>query len=109
MLIPFQLQLDEIHCDSALDSEAIDIDKYLPINSDDEAVRFCGNDDGLYDQRKRALLKRLYAASDVTTITNFVASVCDVFFTTDYQISRRWCTKQWVKRKKNILNLLSYV
>lgn len=79
-----------MHCNSALDLDPIDIDKYLPIKSDEEAMKFCGNEDGLYDQRKKSLLRRLYAASDVSNMTNFVASVTDVFFHVSYQISHRW-------------------
>ena len=83
-----------MHCNSVLESDSLDIDKYLPIKSDEEAISFCGNADGLYDQRKKALLRRLYGACDTSNLTNFVATVTDVFFHIDYRITHRWPSKQ---------------
>lgn len=80
--------------DSALSSDPLDIDKYLPIKTSADAIVFCDNHDGLYEERKRATLKRIYSASDCTSLTNFVASVADIFFHVTYQISHRWPAKQ---------------
>lgn len=77
-----------------METDTIDIDKYLPIKSDEEAIRFCSNDDGLLEQRKKALLRRLYGASDTTSMATFVASVTDLLFEIQYQISHRWPSKQ---------------
>lgn len=57
---------------------------------------FCDNHDGLLEQRKKALLRRVYAASDIANLTNFVASVADILFSESYQITHRWPTKQYV-------------
>lgn len=81
-------------CNSALESDGVDIDHYLPIKSDEEAMRFCSNDDGILDQRKKALVRRLYGAGDVTSLSNFVSSVADVFFDVNYRVSHRWPSKQ---------------
>lgn len=87
--------MDAIHCNVALESDSIvDIDKYLPIKSDEEALQFCSNGDGLFDQRKKALLRRLYGACDITNLATFVGSVADVLFHMNYQISHRWPSKQ---------------
>ena len=86
--------MDAFLVNSALDGDAVDIDKYLPIKSDEEAMAFCRNDDGILDQRKKALVKRLYGAGDVTSISNFVASVAEVFFDHNYRVSHRWPSKQ---------------
>lgn len=83
-----------MHCDAALNSELIDIDKYLPVKSSADAIIFCDNHDGLLEERKKAVLKRVYAASDSSNITNFVASVADIFFHSSYQTSHRWPSKQ---------------
>lgn len=77
-----------------METETIDIDKYIPIKSDDEAIRFCSNDDGLCEQRKKALVRRIYGASDTSSMANFVASVTDLLFEINYQISHRWPSKQ---------------
>lgn len=83
-----------MHCNSALDSDSLDIDNYLPIKTSADAIVFCENHDGLLEQRKKALQRRVYAASDVTNITSFVASVADIFFHVNFQISHRWPSKQ---------------
>lgn len=88
------LQLDKIHCNSALDSDTLDIDKYLPLKSDEEAIQFCSNEDGMLEQRKKALLRRLYGASDTSNMANFVGTVCDILFHPNYQITNRWPSKQ---------------
>lgn len=85
--------MNAIYCNSALDSDPIDIDHFLPIKSDEEGIKFCGNDDGLLEQRKRSVAKRIYGAGDFSNITNFVSSVADVFFNVDYQITHRWPSK----------------
>ena len=79
-----------IHCNSAIDSDALDIDNYLPIKSSEEAIAFCGNNDGLLEQRKKAAMRRVYAASDTENLTSFVGSVTDIFFHSNYQTSHRW-------------------
>ena len=87
--------MDIIHFNNALESDnEVDIDDYLPIKTDEEAIRFCGNEDGLFKERKKALLRRLYGAGDTTSMATFVASVTDVFFHINYQISHRWPSKQ---------------
>ena len=85
-----------IHCNSALESDSLDIDNYLPIKSSEEAQLFCENNDGLLEQRKKALQRRIYAACDIANMTNFVASVADMLFSETYQITHRWPTKQYV-------------
>lgn len=83
-------QLDSIHCNAALDSDFLDIDNYIPLKSSADAILFCENHDGLLEQRKRALQRRIYGASDCSNITAFVASVMDLIFDLSYQISHRW-------------------
>ena len=89
-------QLNSIHSNAALDSDALDIDNYLPIKTTAEAISFCENNDGLLEQRKKALQRRVYATSDTSNLANFVASVADIFFRTNYQISHRWPSKTCV-------------
>ena len=84
-----------MHCNTALDSDWLDIDSYLPIKSSADAILFCENHDGLLEQRKRALQRRIYSASDCSNITTFVASVMDIVFDISYQISHRWPAKQY--------------
>ena len=83
-----------MHCNSALESDSLDIDNYLPIKTSADAIQFCENNDGLLEQRKKALQRRVYAASDTSSMANFVASVADIFFHKNYQISHRWNAKQ---------------
>lgn len=90
----FFFKLDKIHCNASLDSDPIDIDKYLPIKSSDEAEAFCSNEDGLLDQRKKALCRRVYAATDISGMAASVASITDIFFHENYQISHRWPSKK---------------
>ena len=82
-----------MQCNSALDLDCIDIDKYLPIKTSADAIAFCENQDGLLEQRKKALQRRIYAASDFSSMAAFVASVADIFFHVNYQISHRWPSK----------------
>ena len=79
---------------SAIELDTIDIDDYLPVTSSAEAVLFCKNHDGLLDLRKKAVAKRVYSASDTSNLTNFVASVCDIFFSESFQKGHRWPAKQ---------------
>lgn len=88
------LQLDNIQFNMALEADSFDIDKYLPINTSEEADAFMDNSDGLFDLKKKAVLRRVYGAADITSSTNFVGSVIDVFFTQTYQIANRWPSKQ---------------
>lgn len=83
-----------MHYNSCIDSDSLDIDKYLPIKSSAEAELFCQNHDGLLDLRKRAVMRRVYAASDTSSMTSFVASVCEIFFHETFQVSHRWPAKQ---------------
>ena len=82
--------MNTIHFNVALALDVVNIDRYLPIKSDEEALRFCGNEDGLFDQRQTALMRRIYGAGDISSIANFVGSVTDIIFHIDYQISHRW-------------------
>lgn len=77
-----------------MDSDSIDIDMYLPIKSSEAAIQFCDNADGLLEQRKRALMRRVYAACDESNITNFVGTVGNILFDKSYQVSHRWPSKQ---------------
>ena len=72
----------------------LEIDNYLPINSSEEADLFTTNHDGLLELRKKAVLKRVYGAGDISSMANFVATVTDIFFHPNYQISHRWPAKQ---------------
>lgn len=94
--------MNNMHFNAALDSDSLDIDKYLPIKSSADAILFCDNHDGLLEQRKRALMRRIYSASDISNLTTFVASVMDILFDLTYQISHRWPAKQYVKKYLNI-------
>lgn len=78
----------------ALEADSLDIDRYLPITTSEEADSFMNNEDGLFDLKKKAVLKRVYGAADFSSQANFVASVTDVFFSHSYQISNRWPAKQ---------------
>lgn len=92
--ITFMFQLDKMHCNSAIDSNPIEIENYFPIKSSEAAIAFCENKDGLLDQRKKALMRWVYGASDISNMSNFVASVGDIFFHHSYQVSHRWPSKQ---------------
>lgn len=78
----------------ALEADSLDIDHYLPITTSEEADKFMNNDDGIFDLKKKAVLKRVYGATDFSSQANFVASVTDVFFSHNYQINNRWPAKQ---------------
>lgn len=89
----FSFQLDRMQFYALLASEPVDIDLYLPIKTSEEAELFCENYDGMLEQRKTALMRRVYGASDVENMTTFVASVADILFHESYQISHRWPAK----------------
>lgn len=86
--------MNSIYCDAALNSDPIDIDQYLPIKCDEEAIKFCDNADGLLSDRKKALVKRIYGACDLSNTVTFVSSLADVLFNINYQITHRWPAKQ---------------
>lgn len=90
------VKLNLLQCDAAVDSDVVDIDKLLPINSSSDAILFCDDHDGLFHARKKVLLKRIYGAWDVSGMAAFVASVADILFSMNYQISHRWPSKQYV-------------
>ena len=52
----------------SMESDALDIDKYLPIKSSEEAENFCKNEDGFFEQWKKEAMKRVYAAGDIIYI-----------------------------------------
>lgn len=86
--------MEKAHFTAAIESDSIDIDDYLPVTSSDEAKLFCTNHDGLLDLRKKAVLRRVYSAADTSTLTAFVASVTDIFFSESFQIAHRWPARQ---------------
>lgn len=79
---------------NALELDTLDIDNYLPIKTSEDAIKFCSNDDGLLEQRKKATMRRIYSVADVSSMAAFVASVTDLLFHLSFQIAHRWPAKQ---------------
>ena len=92
-----------------METDSFDIDRYLPFKSVQDVESFCDPDDGMLTKKKDALTKRIFAACDVSSSTNFVSSVATVLFDTEFIRTHKWPTKKLVKKKLSVpcyINLL---
>lgn len=81
-----------------METDSFDIDRYLPFKSVQDVESFCDPDDGMLTKKKDALTKRIFAACDVSSSTNFVSSVATVLFDTEFIRTHKWPTKKLVKK-----------
>ena len=78
----------------AIESEAIDIDRYLPFKTIANIESFCLDDDGMLSRRKNALLRRIHSACNTQDLTKFNASLCRLLFDPDFIIDHKWPVKK---------------
>ena len=78
----------------AMESEGIDIDRYLPFRSVANIKSFCLDDDGLLSRRKHALLRRIQSACNTQDLSKFNASLCRVLFDADFIVEHKWPVKK---------------
>lgn len=77
-----------------METDSFDIDKYVPFKCVKDVEAFCDPGDGLFLKKKDALAKRIYAASDTTSITNFVSTVASAIFDPEFIRTHKWPTKK---------------
>lgn len=86
--------MNQKETDDVIDSDVIDIDKWLPFSSTDKIETFCSDDDGLLSKRKLALLKKIKAAGDSSCLRNFVSTITNALFSRQFVIEHKWPVKE---------------
>ena len=79
-----------------MESECIDIDRYLPFKSVANIESFCSNDDGMLSRRKHALLRRIQSGANIKDVPKFIGSICRIIFDPDFIIEHKWPLKKLV-------------
>lgn len=98
-------KVEQTQLNSVIDSDLIDIQKFLPFKSVDKILAFCSDEDGLLAKRKHALLKKIKAVSDTSSWRNFVGSVTNALFDKKFVIAHKWPVKEYV----SINNVFIYI
>lgn len=77
-----------------MEADSFDIDKFVPFKNTQDVISFCDPDDGMFLKKKDALAKRIYAASDTSSSTNFVSTVANALFDPEFIRTHKWPTKK---------------
>lgn len=77
-----------------METDGLDIDKYLPFKSLKDIAAFCDTSDGMFFKKKDALARRIYGASDTSSLTNFVSTVSAALFHPDFIKTHKWPTQK---------------
>lgn len=77
-----------------MESEGIDIDRYIPFKTIASIESFCGDDDGMLNRRKHALLRRIQAGANTKDMSKFIGSLCRILFDPDFVIQHKWPVKK---------------
>lgn len=78
----------------ALESDDIDIDRYIPFRSIASMESFSSNDDGLLSRRKYALMKRIQSGANTKDVSKFNGSLCRILFDPDFMVHHKWPLKK---------------
>ena len=78
----------------AMESEGIDIDRYIPFKTVANIEAFCSNDDGMLCRRKHALLRRIQSGVITQDVPKFIGSLCRILFDPDFIITHKWPLKK---------------
>ena len=73
-----------------METDSLDIDKYVPFRSLNDVAAFCDTEDGMLLKKKDALAKRIFAASDTSSLTNFVSTVSSAIFDPEFVKTHKW-------------------
>ena len=77
-----------------MDRKVIDIDKYLPFQTTEGMAAFCNPADGLLKEKKAAFKERLYAASDTSSMSNFINGIVNAVFHGSLLGTHKWPYKK---------------
>ena len=88
------LQLRKVIFQFSMETDTFDIDRYVPFKCLEDIEIFCDSSDGMLLKRKDALAKRIFAASDTSSLTNFVGSVATALFDIDFIRTHKWPTQK---------------
>ena len=77
-----------------MENDNFDLDHYVPFKSIKDMLAFCNPADGMLMQRKNALARRIFAASDTSSLTNFVGTVAAAIFDPDFIRTHKWPTQK---------------
>lgn len=80
----------------AMETEGIDIDRYVPFKSLAGIESFCSDDDGMLARRKHALLRRIQCGVNTKDLSKFNGSLCRILFDPDFMIQHKWPCKKYV-------------
>lgn len=77
-----------------METDGFDLDRYVPFKCLEDIHTFCNPSDGMLSKKKEALAKRIYAASDTSSLTNFVGTVASALFDADFIRTHKWPTQK---------------
>lgn len=77
-----------------METDSFDIDRYVPFKSVSDIVSFISDDDGMLLKKKEAMAKRIYAACDTSSLTNFVTTVANAIFDPVFIRNHKWPTQK---------------
>ena len=78
----------------SMETDSFDVDRFIPFKCVTDIETFCSPDDGMILKKKEALAKQIYAVCDTSSLTNFVATVCNALFTQDFLRTHKWPTQK---------------
>ena len=76
------------------ESDVVNIDKYLPFKTFKEIEDFCSNDDGMLNNRRSSLQKRIFSVGNTKNMKTFLVTVCDALFTNGILSVYKWPLKK---------------
>ena len=90
----YSLQLRRVIFQFSMETDSFDLDRFVPFKSVKDINTFCSADDGMLLKKKDALTRRIYAACDTSSLTNFVSTVSNALFDPAFIRTHRWPTQK---------------
>ena len=78
----------------SMETDNFDLDRFIPFKSLDDIEQFCSSEDGMLLKKKEALAKRIFAACDTSSLTNFVTTVSNAIFDPSFVRTHKWPTQK---------------
>ena len=82
--------MDDLAVTVSMNAEVIDISSALPFNKPEEMAKFANDSDGLLEKRKEALVRRIYASCDLSSLQGLKDTLCVHVFSKQCLQKTRW-------------------
>lgn len=87
----------------AMESDGIDIDRYVPFKTMAHIESFCSDDDGMLSRRKHALLRRIRSGANTKDLSKFNGSLCRILYDPDFMVHHKWPVKKYANAKNTYI------